>query len=132
MLNYISTNPNPRIIFKWSDMVLWAYSDASYLCAPKAHSRGVEYIFLGDESIKNRPIQVLCKLFKVVVSSAAEAELVAIFMTAKTCVNLCQALITLGYTQPPTPLITDNATTTNLSNDNLKQKHGKSMDMRFY
>ena len=43
-----------------------------------------------------------------------------------------QALIELGHPQPPTPLITDNETAANLSNNNLNQKHSKSMDMRFY
>ena len=132
MLNYVATNPNPMILFKRSNMILKAHSDASYLCAPKARSRGASYIFLGDEKLLNGPLQVLCKLFKVVVSSAAEAELAALFMTGKQCIPLRQALIELGHPQPATPLITDNETAANLSNDNLKQKHSKSMDMRFY
>jgi len=36
MLNYVATNPNPMILFKRSNMILKAHSDASYLCAPKA------------------------------------------------------------------------------------------------
>ena len=53
-------------------------------------------------------------------------------MVGKQCIPLRQALIELGHPQPPTPLTTDNETAANLSNDTLKQKHSKSMDMRFY
>ena len=132
ILNYVATNPNAQILYKSSNMILRAHSDASYLCSPKAKSRGAACIFLGDESLRNGAIQVLCKLYKIVVSSAAEAELAALFMVGKQCIPLRQALIELGHPQPPTPLITDNETAANLSNNNLKQKHSKSMDMRFY
>ena len=65
-------------------------------------------------------------------SSAAEDELTAIFIVGKQYIPLRQALIELDHPQPPTPLITDNETVVNISNDNLKQKHSKSMDMHFY
>ena len=64
-------------------MKLKAYSDASYLYTPRTRRRGVGYIFLGDERIHIGHIQILCKLFKVVVSSAAEAKLAALYMTYK-------------------------------------------------
>ena len=35
LLNYVATNPNAKLLYKHSDMILRAHSDASYLCAPK-------------------------------------------------------------------------------------------------
>ena len=77
-------------------------------------------------------MQVLYQLFKVIVSSDAETELAALFITGKKCVPLRQDLIELHHPQPPTPLITENKTTENLANATIKQKHSKSIDMRFY
>ena len=132
ILNYVTTFPKPIILFKKLNIKLKAHSDVSYLCTPRARSRGVGYIFLGEECLHNGSIQVLCKLLKVVVSSATEAELAALYITCKQCIPLCQALIKLGHHQPPTLLITNNETTTNLCNNILKQKHSKSIDIRFY
>ena len=132
ILNYVATYPNAKLLYKSSDMILRAHSDGSYLCAPKARSRGAGYVFLGPESRCNAAVQVFCQLYKVVVSSVSEAELAALFMTAKHCIPMRQALLELGHPQPPTTLITDNETAKNLCNDNLKQKHSKSMDMRFF
>ena len=132
ILNYVATYPNAKLLFKSSDMILRAHSDGSYLCAPKARSRGAGYVFLGDEKHMNAAIQVFCQLHKVVVSSAAEAELAALFLTAKQCIPIRQALFELGHHQPPTLLVTDNETARNLCNDTLKQKRSKSMDMRFF
>ena len=77
-------------------------------------------------------MQVLCQLFKVVVSSADETELAALFIIGKQCVPLRQALIEMCHTKPPTPLIINNETAANLANDTLKQNHSKRIDMRFY
>jgi hypothetical protein len=38
----------------------------------------------------------------------------------------------LGHPQLPTPMETDNTTTTGYSNGTIKQKRTKAMDMRFY
>ena len=69
ILNYVATYPNAKLLCKSSDMILRAHSDGSYLCAPKARSRGAGYVFLGPEQLQNAAIQVFCQLHKVVVSS---------------------------------------------------------------
>ena len=63
----------------------------------------------------------LYQLYKVVVSSAAETELAAIFIIGKQCVPLRQALVELFHPQPSTHLITDNETVENLENDTLNR-----------
>jgi hypothetical protein len=66
-----------------------------------------------------------------VVASAAEAELVAIFHNGKGANPLRITLQELGHKQPPTPIQTDNSTTTGIANDSIKQKRSKAIDMRF-
>jgi hypothetical protein len=64
-------------------------------------------------------------------SSAAEAELGALFINAKTAVSMQQTLMELGHPQPPTPMQTDNATAHALLNNKILPKALKAMDMRF-
>ena len=65
-------------------------------------------------------------------SSAAEAELGALFHNGKAAAPIRAALEELGHEQPPTPLQTDNTTAIGIASDNIKQKRSKAMDMRFY
>jgi hypothetical protein len=127
-------------------MVLHVESDASYLSLPKATSRVAGYHYLSskpttpgkapanDEPMPpiNGAINVLCNILRVVVSSAAEAEMAGLFHNAKEAVALRIALIEMGHPQPPTPIVTDNSTAAGIANDTVKQKQSKSMDMRFY
>jgi hypothetical protein len=65
-------------------------------------------------------------------SSAAEAEIGAVFINAKEGAVLRTTLEELGHKHPPTPMETDNTTATGYSNGTIKQKRTKAMDMRFY
>jgi hypothetical protein len=53
-------------------------------------------------------------------SSADEAEIVAVFINAKEGAVLRTTLEELGYKQPPTPMETDNTTATGYSNGTIK------------
>ena len=64
-------------------------------------------------------------------SSAAEAEIGALFMNAQEAIPIRQCLIDLGHPQPPTPIKTDNSTANGYVNGTIKQKMSKSWDMRF-
>ena len=66
------------------------------------------------------------------VTSAAEAEISALFHNAKTAIPIRRMLIALGHPQPPTPINTDNATAQGIVNDTMKQKRSKAMDMRYH
>ena len=85
LLDYMATNPNAKIQFRASDMILNIHSDASYLTAARARSRAGGYFFLGSlpkdrEPIKlNGNILTTCSILKLVAASAAEAELSAFF-----------------------------------------------------
>ena len=65
-------------------------------------------------------------------SSAAEAELGALFINAKEAIYLRQILTEMGHPQPPTPIQTDNSTAEGVVNMRVQPKRTKSMDMRFH
>ena len=62
-------------------------------------------------------------------SSAAEAELGALFINAKEAVYLRQILTEMGHPQPKTPIQTDNTTAEGVINNIIQPKRTKAMDM---
>ncbi len=92
-------------------MILNIHSDASYLSETNAHSRVAGHFFLGSTPPDNQPIKLngaihtLCGILKIVVASAAEAELGALFMNIKEGVILRLILAKLGTHNPPHPSI---------------------------
>jgi hypothetical protein len=143
LLNYCATHPDAVVRYYASNMILEVDSDASYLSAPKARSRAAGYLTLGylpapvtDPPMPARPrngaINILCTIMREVVSSAAEAELAALFHNGKEACPLRIALEELGHIQPATPIHTDNSTAYGIANDTVKQKRSKAIDMRFY
>ena len=133
-LDYCATNPDPKIIFRASNMILHIHTDAAYLVAPKAQSQAAGYHFLGnkDGTLHNGPIYVLPKIIKAVMSSAAEAECGGAFMNRTEACPFQTTLEELGWKQPPTPIITNNSTVYGIMKGTIQQKRSKSMDMRFY
>jgi hypothetical protein len=85
-----------------------------------------------DKKLTNSAILIISKVLKNVMSSAAEAEIGAVFINAKEGAVLRTTLEELGHKQPPTPMATDNTTATGYSNGKIKQKRTKAMDMRFF
>ena len=82
-------HPDIKIRYYASDMILNVHSDASYLSESRARSRLAGYFFLGDMPQDGKPIflngaiHVMCSILKIVVASAAEAELGALFVNCK-------------------------------------------------
>jgi hypothetical protein len=118
-------------------MILHIHSDASYLSENEAKSRAGGFFYMGnttknDKKLTNGAILIVSKVLKHVMSSAAEAEIGAVFINAKEVAVLRTTLEELGHKQPPTPMETDNTTATGYSNGTIKQKCTKAMDMRFY
>ena len=108
-------------------MVLNIHSDASYLSEPKAKSRLAGFYFLGSVPQKGKNIKmngnifVACGILRIVVCSAAEAELGALFLNIKEGKVLRLALAELGHKQPPTLVHCDNSTATIIANDTVKK-----------
>ena len=65
-------------------------------------------------------------------SSAAEAEIGALFINSRQAIPARTLLEEMGHKQPPTPIMTDNTTALGFVTKNLWPKQTKSTDMRFW
>jgi len=143
LLNYATTHPNATIRYHASDMVLYIYSDTSYLSAPKACSRASGHFYLSDKPKQptvapthqpspNGPLHTTSHIMHNVLASAAKAELGTLFINDQESIPVCITLEELGHPQPPTPIQTDNSTAAGFVNNTIKQKRSKAIDMHFY
>jgi hypothetical protein len=82
--------------------------------------------------LTNGAILIISTVLKHVMSLAAEAEIGAVFLNAKKYTVLFTMLEELGHPQPPTPLQTENTTSTGYSNGTIKQKRTRAMNILFY
>jgi hypothetical protein len=82
--------------------------------------------------LTNGEILIISTVLKHVMSSAAEAEIGAVFINSKEGAFLRTTLEELGHPRPPTPLEIDNTTATGYINGTIKQERTKAMDMHFY
>jgi predicted transposase YdaD len=64
--------------------------------------------------------------------SATKTGLGAIFQNTRDCVPLRLALEEMGHPQAVTPIQTDNACATGITNQTVKQRRSRAIDMRFY
>jgi hypothetical protein len=71
-------------------------------------------------------------IMNVVLASASEAEIGALYKNTRKASILCTTHEEMGYRQPPTPVQTDNSTACRIANDNIKQQQLRAIDMRFY
>ena len=85
LFNYAATNPDAAIRYHWSNMTLYAHSDASYLSKLQARSRVGGYFYLGNihkaanNPPPNGPIHVGSRILKNIMAAAPEAEIGAFF-----------------------------------------------------
>jgi hypothetical protein len=137
LLNYYNTHPETKIRYHASDMILRIHSDASYLSEKESKSKTGGFFNMGsspktETELTNGAVLIISKVLKHVMSSAAEAEIGAVFLNSKKGAVLRTTLQELGHPQPPTPMETDNTTAIGYSNVTIKQKRTKAMYMRFY
>ena len=90
-----------------------------------------------SEIPKNSPkpngvVSCLAKIIRNIMSSAMEAEICAVYKTAREACPLRQTLEELGHPQPPTPIQVDNTAAVGFANRTIKHKRSKSIDMRFH
>jgi hypothetical protein len=134
-LDYAATHQDAILTYKASDMVLVVHCDASYLSEPKARSRAGGHFFLSsdcEDPANNGAVLNLAQLIKAVMSSAAAAELGALYINAREAVPQRMTLAEMGHKQPQTPMRTDNTTALGVANNNIQLRRTKAMDMRFY
>ena len=90
-------------------MILFGYSNASYLNVIRSRSRVSYYIFLYEDAPVNhvnRPILTMAQIIKFVTSSATESELSGLFICAKNMVPIRNTLVKIGWPQPLFPIQT--------------------------
>ena len=78
ILYYCATYPDDGIVYRSSDMILTAHSNAGFNNETKQRSRAGSHIFLSEnEPIPrwNGPILTIAKMMKYVLSSVTEAEM---------------------------------------------------------
>jgi hypothetical protein len=97
-------------------------------------SSGGAFLSVNERFIppNNGAILNTAQIIRAVMSSAAEAELGALFINAKEAVHIRQILTEMGHPQPPTSIQTDNSTAEGVVNLRVQPKRTKSMDMRFH
>jgi hypothetical protein len=137
LLNYCASHPEAKLRYHASDMILNIHSDAYYLSEREAKSRAGGFFYLGSNitsksKLTNGAILIISTILKHIMFSAAEADIGSVFLNAKEATILRTTLIEMGHPQPPTPLQTDNTTSMGYSNNTLKQRRTRSMDMLFY
>ena len=134
----MASNPDAKIRYYASDMVLNVHSDASYLTASRARSRASGHFFLGSIPKDGCPIRLNgailtnCTILKCVAASAAEAELGALFLNALEAKIMRLTLNEIGHPQPPTPIHCDNSTAVGICSNTIKRQRSRAMNMRYF
>ncbi len=108
LLGYDATQPNAILTYKKSDMILAVHSNASYLSKARARSQVGGHFFCSKDCknpSNNGAVHTVSKILKAVMSSAAEAELGAIYINPRKAVLMRQLLEEMGHKQPKTPII---------------------------
>jgi hypothetical protein len=99
LLNYIATNANDSIVYRASDMVVYAHADAEYLNKTWSCSRAGAHIYLSENNPTqhfNGMVLTISTIIKFVMALAAKAELAALFIAAHKMVPHRQTLIDIG------------------------------------
>ena len=134
-LDYAASHPDAIVTYRASKMILALHSDASYLSEPKARSRAGGHFFLSEneeDPANNGAVLNTAQIIKAVMSSAAEAELGAMFINAREAVPCRKTLEEMGHKQLRTPMQIDNSTAVGVANKNIQPRRTKAMDMGFH
>ena len=65
-------------------------------------------------------------------ASSAEAEMAALYITAKNIILILNTLIEMVWPQPKSPIQTDNSEAVGFSNNTIVNKATKSADMKLW
>ena len=116
-------------------MHLAAHSDAGFNNESKGRSRNGAHIFLSEDENSprwNGALLTLASIMKPVYGSAAEAELAALYVTAKTMVPIRQSLVEMGWPHGRASLQTDNSTADGVVNMTIVPRKLKAMDLSLH
>ncbi len=134
-LDYAATHQDAIITYQASNMVLAVHSDASYLSEPKVRSQAGGHFFMSSDTkdpSNNGTVLNMAQIIKYVMSSAAKAELGALYVNACKAFLQRQLLEEMSHPQPPTPMQADNSTALGVVTSNIQPRQTKAMDMQFH
>ena len=103
-------------------MVLCEQPNAGFHYEIKKRSRARAHIFLSENDAMpqwNGSVLTLSQIIKFVMSSASEAELGALFVTAQEMVVTRNTLEEMKWTQPKPPIQTDNSAPAGVVNSTI-------------
>jgi hypothetical protein len=108
-------------------MILNIHSYAGYLNETEAISRAGGHFFMSSnpksgQQQHNGTLLIFSTILRMVVASAAETEMGALFLNAKEGINIRNILREMGHPQPATPLQTDNTTAHAILRGTCKQQ----------
>ena len=135
ILDYCATYPANGILYRSSNMVLCAHSDAGFHNDIKGRSRAGAHIFLSENDAMprwNGPVITLYQIIKSVMSSTSEAELGAIFITAQEMATMRHTPEEMKWTHPKSPIQTENSATAGVVNNTILPRKIKTMDRRLH
>ena len=124
-MDYLATQEPAVLTYRKSDMVLAVHSDASYLNEEEARSRAGGHHFLSENvplPPNNGAIHNVAEIIKGVMSSAAEAELGAMYINARKAVEERIILDEMGHKQLATPFFSGPKSTPHNNRKNCKPK----------
>jgi hypothetical protein len=80
----------------------------------------------------NGAVLSIAQIIKFVMASAAKSELAALFVMAGEMIPHRQTLISMGWTQPISPIQTDDSTAAGVTNKTIFPRWAKMMNMCFW
>ena len=80
----------------------------------------------------NGAVLNVAQIIKAVMTSAAEAEIGAMYINAREAVPQRMALEEMGHPQPRPPIQTNNSAAHAVVTNNVQPRRTKAMDMRFH
>jgi hypothetical protein len=116
-------------------VVTTVHSHASYLSKSKARSRAGGHFFCTKDKLfpaDNGLVLAVPQIINAVMSSAAKAELGALYIDARKAIPMRHLLIKMGHPQPPTPIQVNNTTALGVVKSTIQPKQTKAMDMHFH
>ena len=129
---YFKRYGNHKITYHASNMILHAFSDASFDSDTKSRSRGGYVLCLanGQPNVINGPIAFKSHILPGVPRSTAEAEIEQHFDTGDIINQARNILEVIGYKQKPVIILSDNMCSIDYANDQTKGKRLKSLERR--
>ena len=133
--DYCASQEDEITNFRKSNMELLGHIDAGYLNYLKSQRRAGGNFYMSNSSPippNNGAVITISQIIKAVMSSAAEAELGALFIYTREAVYMRQILEYMGHKQGQTLIQTDNSIAEGFIKRKIEPKHTKRMDMRFH